>query len=705
VSESLTPDILPAEKSTRFRWARPPASVLVGIVIAVATFAPLLARGVVLLIDFGDYPVGPHPRMPPTAWGFPPGLTSRAPIELVLVSLFRVSSLGSLRLLPMLLVAPLAGLGFARLFRSRPAAAVPATVLFSINPFVYERMLAGQVYFVFGYAVLPGFLALLVATDDAQPWRRGLLVGGMLALLIALAPHYLFIGGLLLVGVGIAALVRRDRSSLLLVAAAVLASLGLSLYWIIPGGSGRSLLGALSAGDLFAFRTAGDPRVHLLGNVAGLYGFWRQNGLPKYGFAAWPVLLVLILAVVGTGVRAGVRNPRHRTALSSLIVVAAVGFFLALGRQGPTGGLFAWFFDHVSAFRIMREPQKFVALLALGYAVFYGVGSESLLARAQSALGRRTIATLLIAIPCVYTYTMFWGLHGNVKTARFPSSWAEADRLMGNGSGKVIAFPWHLYVTFPWNHDASTPNPAASYFRREVIFSPDAEVAGVANQSADARSRYIQFLADDGSKLHHFGNLVAPLNVQYILLSKVNDWAAYKWLYQQRDVRLVHEWPDLALFENTQATSEVTAPHAAITLADWGQVVGLSEQARLTDLVVNVRDPKPGPLSTPTLPASVPVATSVRVSDHTVRYTLAQRPQTGYLALAEPYDNQWAYGSRRAAPNLGVTNVFIVRGATRPSTIDYRRWHLVGASYIASGAILALALTSLAIARRPRIAV
>lgn len=701
-AESLPPAVVPAARASRFRSPRPPASVAVGIVIALATFAPLLTRGVVLLIDFGDYPVGPHPRIPTTAWGFPPGLTSRGPIEVLLVSLFRLASFGPLRLVPVLVVAPLAGLGFARLFRARPAASVPATVLFSINPFVYERLLAGQVYFVFGYALLPGFLSLLVPTEEGRPWRRGLLLGGLLALLIALAPHYLFIAGLLLTGVGVGALLRRDRRSLWLVASAAAASLALSTYWIVPGGSGRSLLGALSSGDLRAFRTAGDPRVHLLGNVAGLYGFWRQNGLPKYGFAPWPVVLVLILAVVGAGLRAGARSPRQRTVLLSLIVVAVMAFFLALGGQGPTGGLFTWLFHHVSAFRIMREPQKFVALLALGYAVFYGFGAESLLARARSVASRRAVASLLVAIPCVYTYTMFWGFHGNVRTARFPTSWAEADRLMGNGSGKVVAFPWHLYETFPWNHDASTPNPAGSYFRRQVIVSPDAEQAGVASQSVDARSRYVQFLVGEGARLHHFGNLVAPLDVQYILLSKVNDWAGYKWLYQQRDVHLVREWDDLALFENTQPSSEVSAPRAAVSVSDWGQVVGLSEKARLTDLAVRVRNPRPGPLSTPTLPTSVPAAAPVHVSGHTVQYKLAQRPAGGYLVLAEPYDHRWAYGTVRAAPNLGVTNLFPVRSAGGPSTIDYRRWDLVRASYLVSGAILALLTLLIAMTRTRR---
>jgi hypothetical protein len=245
-------------------------------------------------------------------------------------------------------------------------------------------------------------------------------------------------------------------------------------------------------------------------------------------------------------------------------------------------------------------------------------------------------------------------------------------------------------VTFPWNHDASAPSPAPSFFRREVIVSPDAEQDGVASQAVDARSQYIQFLVDEGSRLHHFGNLVAPLDVQYILLSKVNDWGEYKWLYRQPDLHLVREWDDLALFENADPVAPVVAPKAAITVADWGQVVGLSDETRLTNLAVRVRTARPGPIDTPDLPAVVPHAPVLHTSRSAVKYRLDQRPVSGYVVLAEPYDHQWSYGSERASANLGVTNLFAVRSATGPSTIDYRRWHLVRASYVVSAVLCVL---------------
>jgi len=47
-------------------------------------------------------------------------------------------------------------------------------------------------------------------------------------------------------------------------------------------------------------------------------------------------------------------------------------------RTSPAGGLFLWAYNHVPFSPLMREPQKFLMLLALAYAVFFGWGVERL---------------------------------------------------------------------------------------------------------------------------------------------------------------------------------------------------------------------------------------------------------------------------------------------------------------------------------------
>jgi len=68
------------------------------------------------------------------------------------------------------------------------------------------------------------------------------------------------------------------------------------------------------------------------------------------------------------------------------------------------------------------------------------------------------------------------------------------------------------------------------------------------------RETQIGALLARASRVDDFGRLAAPLGIRFIALNKVDDWRTYAWLRQQHDLRLVHEWPDLALFESTVPT-------------------------------------------------------------------------------------------------------------------------------------------------------
>ena len=137
----------------RRRGMLPALLVCGGLTIAVV--APLLHSGTLLLLDYGTYPAGPNPQLDASVWGFPPGLVTRAPVDVVLYAVFRALDWGWLRLLPFVIFAPLVWVGFRRLLGPRTLAVAAATILFVVNPWTDDRMSAGQVYLIVGYALLP----------------------------------------------------------------------------------------------------------------------------------------------------------------------------------------------------------------------------------------------------------------------------------------------------------------------------------------------------------------------------------------------------------------------------------------------------------------------------------------------------------------------------------------------------------------------
>ena len=42
------------------------------------------------------------------------------------------------------------------------------------------------------------------------------------------------------------------------------------------------------------------------------------------------------------------------------------------------GDLYVWLFKHLPGFKVMREAEKFSALIALVYAIFFAAGTENL---------------------------------------------------------------------------------------------------------------------------------------------------------------------------------------------------------------------------------------------------------------------------------------------------------------------------------------
>jgi hypothetical protein len=525
------------------------------LVLTLAIFEPLLRPGVTILLDSPSSLMGPAPRLPPLGLGGSPGLMNTAPLDAFWLALYRAVPFGWARLLPLLILPGLAVLGFRRLIGREPVPVLAAAVFYIVNPFTYDRMLAGQTGLLLGYALLPLFASLLASMLRGSRSSSPALAGLLLTLLIASSIHYVFIGGLLLCSCAGVAAARRAWRALGRFAIAAAAAVGSSLYWLVPAVGQWSQASRLTASNVQAFATSPDAHLGLAPNVLGLYGFWREGWpLAKDDLRAWPLFLGAILVVVAIGAMSVWRRRRIGPVATALACAALIGSALALGAAGPTGAVFRWLFVHVPPFRVMREPQKFLALLALGYATGFGLGVRSLMRGVMSRRWQGVILAVIISIPCVYSFRMLWGFNGYVRPSTIPASWTAAAADVGRGPGSVLVLPWTQYVPFAWTQHRQVANPMASLFQRDTVVSGDPGLDGVSSRSTGVRETRIDALLARSSRVDDFGRLAAPLGIRFVALNKVDDWRTYAWLRRQQDLRLVQEWPDLALFESTVPT-------------------------------------------------------------------------------------------------------------------------------------------------------
>ena len=677
---------------------------LVGLAAALdaAIVGPLVGRGSVHLLDLGDYPQAEHAVFAPSAYGFPPGITSRAPVEAVLYWILHIPHASALALLPFLVVAPLGCAGFARMFPSQGAAIALATVLFTVNPFIYERMANGQVYVVLGYSLLP-VLAALVARPLNSAACTVLLGGLIFAVDIAVSVHFLFITGTLLIVMIAGSLAAGERRAALAACGTVLSGLVLSSYWLIPAAqaaTSRPL--PVTKLDLTVFQTVPDPVFGLLANVTGLYGFWRPGvPLAKSQLSGWPFLLLAILIVAGIGARdIWVRGGRQGRALTlCCALLAVVSIVLAVGAQGPTGAIYTWLFNNIPGFKVMREPDKFAALLAFAYATCFGPGAAALARSLGRPAWRAACLCCLAALSLAYGYTELDGFDGSARPVAYPASWAAADRVMTPGA-EALALPWQAYLQVPWTGDRVISNPLPGFFNRSVISGDDLEAGPITTESTNPRSLFLQFCLTQATHISVFGRLLAPLGIRYVVVAKVQVAGNLTWLSRQRDLTQVFNSSTIAVYRNDEPAPGAYAPLRRIVVDDWGQVVALAQRYSLDDFLIRVRHARPGPFTLPLVPgAHPPPPRSVSVTRTTPVSSAIKLPEgIRDVVIAAPAFPGWRLPDFRTSSQFGVTAAFTRRGSLSAKanvTAVYGPWRFVRACDVAGGLLLAADVASL----------
>ena len=418
--------------------------------------------------------------------------------------------------------------------------------LYVVNPFVHDRYQAGHLYLVLGYALLPwAVLPLVRALGD--PSRRESLVAGLwLGGLGAVSFH---VAGLyaLLVVVFAAAAAGRAAARAVFALRALGLGIVVSAFWLLP------FLAApdrpVGTGDLEAFETRPDG-FRVVPTLLALYGFWRREFTRPVEEQPWLYLLVLpILALVVVGAVLLVRSARDRRVGVALVVAGSLGVLLGAGTAfPPTGDAFRWLFVNVPSLGAYREPQKFLALTVVAYAVLGAVGLE----RVRRANRRWALAAAPVAFAAVllYGHALLWGLGGDVKLSRYPASWSAADQVMERGGeGRLLFLPWWLYEDWPFTEGRIVASPAPSFFSgREVLVGRDIGL-DLPPASVDPFSYYVDDVLDvDG--LRDFGRRVAPLDVRYVAWTEEAEPADLQLLGRQRDLERVYRADDLVLFEN-----------------------------------------------------------------------------------------------------------------------------------------------------------
>jgi hypothetical protein len=215
-----------------------------------------------------------------------------------------------------------------------------------------------------------------------------------------------------------------------------------------------------------------------------------------------------------------------------------------------------------------------------------------------------------------------------------------------------------------------------------VIAGDNLQVAAFQSNSTYARSNYLQALFANGANIENFGSLVAPLGVQFVLLSKTVDWSNYLWLTKQSDLKLIMNTTDLEVWENLSYKGVGARYSSLASVKGLGQL-----EAKAT---LSAGDFAPYVISNAAQKGKAPPTRDGSVTQSSLVQYHVPRGRPGWVEIDALYEPGWKDGSGEVRSSAEGT--VLVKVGSASSTISFTPLRLVEVGYAISGLVIGLLL-------------
>ncbi len=442
-----------------------------------------------------------------------------------------------------------------------------AGIFYTINPFTYERWMAGQYLVIFGYALLPIVIKSLFSFAYAPSLKKSAQLALLFSVIGILDLHMFvlaLISGLIIILLQLIKLSSSKKGQYKLIKYSGISALSLLIlnsYWLIGVVKGSSqisqTLGNITNNDFAAFTTASNPHFGLLFNVESMYGIWLESLhhfiMPNNNAVLWVILFICILALAVLGIYSHWKTSKLQTL--SVGIIGLIGGFVALGVNAPVAGRINNFIlTKVPFMNGFREPEKFSALLVLAYCYFAAYGVDFLLVKLRKwpKQIQDIVPLVLLCLPLLYVPTMLFSFAGQLKPVQYPTSWYQFNKylLAQPAKGSILFLPWHEYMSYDFAPRVIA-NPAPEFFySSRVLSGTNAQFGEVFQAYPDPTSNFIVNQILDKPNENDLGNTLNHIHVQYVLLANGYDVHLYNWLYTKSDLKVVNKQPGLTVFVN-----------------------------------------------------------------------------------------------------------------------------------------------------------
>ncbi len=440
-----------------------------------------------------------------------------------------------------------------------------ASFLYLFSPFLYSRIVFGQIWHCLAYALLPFLFYGLLKFINSLQWKDLIftLIFWFLISQLSLHLFYISVFTVLILLVG-SAFKKKNQprlkkyllKSLILILAVVI----VNLYWLIPFTFGDSEKNQRIQGfdwqHNLAFST--DPgNTHVLLNALGMHGFWAEKTgfyLPVNEFNPfWWVIFGLIFLFVVWGVIVGWKNKKHKPSSVGFLVIGILALILGVGSAfAPFEALVKLLNKYVPFYQGLREPQKWLAFLAIVYLYFGSIGVK----QAENyfkKINKTWLVGLIVVLPLVYNPLMFNGFRGQLSTANYPAEWYEVKKIIDQDEDdfNVLALPWHGYMSFDFLEDRVTANPFCRFLEKDNYCGDNMEVGGIYSSSTRPFSLFWERdILGKTDQIRDLGEKLSKWDIKYIILLKEVDWSKYAFVQNQKNLKNIFDNQVLQIWKN-----------------------------------------------------------------------------------------------------------------------------------------------------------
>ncbi len=417
-------------------------------------------------------------------------------------------------------------------------ASILSGVIAMLNPFVFERLAAGQWIVLAGYAYTPLVVYIYLKYKNTKPFWITYAIFPLVSI------HFWLLVSIFGV-ISFALFRRRSFYELLRPARSYIWFFAVNAFWILPlftGGNAQAE--NLNRSHFAAFQTLSDPNVGILGNVVSLHGMWASHSsLLKDTNQFWFAYALCLLAATLWGMHQYRRNNHFGTVNKASVMTLAGAILLAIGVAHPLTQAILTPFSYLPLAATLRESAKAIGIITIVYALWAPVGIVALATKLWSSQALKSALVLHILMMS----GMLWGLNGTINNHDYPNSWYDVVSTVPTDS-KALVLPWQGYMELEFADNVYAANPARVFFPFGVVQSNS-----TGNQLIDNRDRELltllnTYLDKEIDYQTLVDTLVREQGITHIIILKTGNWQRYQPLITEA----------IALKANVQNLSEIT---------------------------------------------------------------------------------------------------------------------------------------------------